>query len=400
MAGPIALPDAYDGREQAFIKHRLLESYLQTLFLIVGQGIRRSGKSIELCYIDCFAGPWRDDSEGIESTSIAISLRALEACKKKFETNGVSTTVRALYVESDGRAFARLDEFLKEGTPVGVQAQCYKGDFVELRGRILSWVGQEAFAFFFIDPKGWKEVGIETLRPLLQRNRSEFLITFMYDFINRTMSMADWRVEMMELLGEPLAVEGLAPEERERQILATYRESLKNCVPAGKKGYRARTAYARVLDSSKDRPKYHLIYVTSHPLGIVKFMSVSEEVDFVQKQVRAVTKERQLELRSRTPDLFGAASHVDPMAGHAGPDDVDQFWRDYLAKGERRIDVEEFADILERKNWFPGDLQASLLRLMNSGQVVNPDAPKKRWKKPLHFEEPNGERLRLLGIRQ
>jgi len=399
MTGASAMPDAYDGREQAYIKHRLLESYLQTLFLIIGHSVRRSGKGIELCYIDCFAGPWGDNSEGIESTSIAISLRALEACQQKLEANGVSAIIRALYVEDDSHAFGRLEKFLEESVPRGIQAQCFKGNFVELRSRILGWVGQEAFAFFFIDPKGWKEVGIETLRPLLERPRSEFLITFMYDFINRTISMADWKDEMVELLGEALAVEGLIPEEREHQILTTYRASLRNCVSTGKQGYRARTAYARVLDSNKNRPKYHLIYLTSHPLGIVKFMNVSEEMDFVQKQVRAVTKNRQLELRSRTPDLFGAASHVDPVAGHAGPEDVDQFWRDYLARGERRIRVDEFADILERKNWFPGDLQASLLRLIENGEVVNHDAPKKRWKKPLHFEERNGERLEFLGAR-
>ena len=31
-----AVPDAYHGREQAYIKHRLLEGYLEKLFMIIG----------------------------------------------------------------------------------------------------------------------------------------------------------------------------------------------------------------------------------------------------------------------------------------------------------------------------------------------------------------------------
>lgn len=68
-----------------------------------------------------------------------------------------------------------------------------------LRDELLQWSGRDAFVFFFIDPKGWKDVGIETLRKLLQRPRSEFLINFMYDFVNRTMSMPYWQRDMAEL---------------------------------------------------------------------------------------------------------------------------------------------------------------------------------------------------------
>ena len=45
-----AVPESYDEREQAFVKHTLLENYLQKLFLILGAGSR--GRSIELCYVD------------------------------------------------------------------------------------------------------------------------------------------------------------------------------------------------------------------------------------------------------------------------------------------------------------------------------------------------------------
>lgn len=392
MAGQKATPDAYDGREQALIKHTLLESYLQKLVLIVGMAAGR-GKQAELCYIDCFAGPWGDDSDGMDSTSIAVSLRVLDACRQRLESLGVSASIRALYIEEDARAFGRLSGYLKASTPSGIRTHSLCGDFVALRAEILRWTGTDSFAFFFIDPKGWKDARIEILRKLLERPRSEFLINFMYDFINRTMSMTDWQPDMKELLGKSIDLAGLMPEQRESAILKTYRDSLKSCMPSASAQYPARSAYVRVMDPKSDRPKYHLVYLTSHPRGIVEFMEISEEVDLVQKQVRAVKRDAARQDKTGTADMFGAETLVEPKAGHASPEDVDAYWLRYLESSIRAIRRNEFAAILEETNWFPGDLQASLVRLIARGAVRNLDAQGKRPRKPLHFDQPNGERL-------
>lgn len=393
MAGKDDKLQAYLGREQALVKHTLLQSYLEKLFMIVGMSAGTTGK-IELCYVDCFAGPWGDDSAGMDTTSIAISLRTLDACRQALGSRGVSATIRALYIEENPVAFARLSAHLKTSTPSGVHAEPRCGDFVALRDEILTWVGPRAFALFFIDPKGWSPVGIETLRPLLERQRSEFLITFMYNDINRTMSMEQWKAPMKALLGESISLDGYAPEGREEAILRTYRKNLKACVPVRPK-YPARSAYARILDPRKERPKYHLVYITSHPKGIVAFMAISEQADIVQKEVRAAKKDAAREERSGMGNLF-PGSMIDPQAGHANAGDVDRFWMAYLQAGVRRIGESEFADILEETDWFPGDLQASLARLIKANRVRNLDAGAKRPKKPLHFEVRGGERLELV----
>lgn len=396
MARGGTVPEAYDGHEQSFIKHELLKSYLQKLFFIIGSSAG-SGRQIDLCYVDCFAGPWGDESEGMESTSIAISLQTLDMVRQKLGMNGVSARIRALYVEKDARAHSRLAAYLQGNTPSGIHAEPRQGDFVGLRDEILRWVGKDAFTFFFIDPKGWKGVEIETLRPLLGRPRSEFLINFMYDFVNRTMSMPEWQAEMAELVGEPVSLDGMTPDQREQTILKTYRANLKRCVTATKPQFPPRSAYVRVLDRARERPKYHLVYVTSHPLGIIKFMTISEDVDLVQKQVRAEVKDAERERRTGMGSLF--ATPIDPTAGHASAEDVDQFWFDYIGTTIRRVDRNAFADILETKDWFPGDLQDSLVRLIAVGDVKNLDAAGRRPKKPLHFDAENGERLQRTGRR-
>lgn len=331
----------------------------------------------------------------MESTSIAISLRVLASCKQTLKKLGINATIRALYIEQDATSFGRLTKYLESDTPEGIVTSALPGDFVKLREDIARWVGSDAFTFFFIDPKGWKDVGVSVLRPLLQRPKSEFLINFMYDFVNRTMSMDAWQDEMIALLGEALNLDGLVPSLREDKILSTYRKNLKDCFPiASSQMFRARAAHVRVMDPTKARPKYHLVYLTSHPKGVVEFMETSEHVDLIQKQVRAQKQVSARELRTGISDLFGQESHVDQNAWHASALAVDRFWIDYLGSGVKLIAMPEFADMLETTGWFPGDLQASLNRLIAAKKVVNLDSNSRRPKRPLHFEG-KGERLAL-----
>jgi three-Cys-motif partner protein len=249
---PAAL-EGYGGREHAYIKHKLLEGYLEKLFLIVGMSSNKLGIT-ELCYVDCFAGPWSDESEEISGTSISVSMRILDKCQQELARRGVRVRFRALYVEKNKTAFARLQKHVSERTATGIDASALQGDFVSLRQDILNWCGPGAFAFFFIDPTGWKEVSINVLTPLLQRPRSEFLINFMYDFVNRTASMPGWEEEIAGLLGESINIEGLPATQRERHMLNTYRQNLKREMGlAGK--WRARSAYVRVLGPRARAPK-------------------------------------------------------------------------------------------------------------------------------------------------
>jgi three-Cys-motif partner protein len=385
------VPAIYDGREQAWIKHQLLESYLEKLLLIIGMAARSLGK-VEICYVDCFAGPWGDDSEQMEGTSIAISMRTMAMCKQKLAKLGVDATMRALYIELDKRAFGRLSDYLQKGIPAGVDAQCKEGDFLALRQDILKWCGNTAFAFFFIDPKGWKTVGVPNLRTLLVRPRSEFLINFMYDFINRTAAMREWQDEIAEFLDQPVEVvqglEGAAPQIRETALLSTYREGIKNALPPQRPKFGPRTAYVRVMDRDRERAKYHLVYLTTHPVGIIEFMQISQSVELIQKRVRLAKKVEIRQRQSGMDDMF--AETYDDLADddeQASPYMVDQFWLTYLSANPKVVDETAFADILEHHGWTPNDLQASLARLIKAGKVSNVNATSLRPKRPLHYEK-------------
>ena len=102
------IPASYTGREQAFVKHTLLKSYLERLFMIVGQHEK------VITYVDCFTGPWQESSADLQDTSIAISLNIIGKCQEGLRKINHNVKFRALYVEKDESAFNKLESYLND----------------------------------------------------------------------------------------------------------------------------------------------------------------------------------------------------------------------------------------------------------------------------------------------
>ncbi len=51
--------------------------------MIIGSstGARNKGEVVEICFVDCFAGPWQAPSDDLSGTSISLSLQILEDSK-------------------------------------------------------------------------------------------------------------------------------------------------------------------------------------------------------------------------------------------------------------------------------------------------------------------------------
>lgn len=295
-------PTSYKGREQALIKHHLLEAYLLKLFMIVGL----HQKSIR--YVDCFAGPWQEESKDLQDTSIGIALKIIRKCLDGLKKIGKDVPFHTLFIEKDKNSFQKLRDYLDGVSHQEVTTDAFHGDFFDLRNVIINWCGDD-FTFFFIDPKGWKNViEIPTLTPLLQRPNSEFLINFMYDFLLRTHTQEQFKEDMQAIFGEIPDTDGLTPEEKEEYLLNLYQKRLKEIVPI--RGGKPCAVSVPVLYPLKDRTLYHLVYLTRHPKGITEFMEASEHLDFVQRRVRAQAKQENRESRSGQLELFQASEQV------------------------------------------------------------------------------------------
>jgi len=380
----------YEGREHSLIKHELLKGYLETLLCIVGiSGVK------EFVYVDCFAGPWGDETDLLTGTSISISLEILSKVRKTLaDVHHIhGTKFRAIYVEEDKKRFRQLSEYLQKNCPDGIECHPLYGDYSEKQDEILRLCGDKSFAFFFIDPKGWLDVGIPRLEKLLKRPKSEFLITFMYDFLNRAVGMTDMGRQVEEMLGtlsdeDYQEISFLQPKDREEFIVRKYRKQLKAAMGLDSASH-PRSYHAVVKDKDKERTKYHLVYITRHHKGIVKFAEQSAKSDFFQSVVRIQTKQNATPQR----DLFSAEEEAERL-GDERVDlvEVKRYWLKQLSDQPVIFNEARLADMLEDTGWLIKDFQLAFGELLSENKVENLNVKKKRRSVYVHFDE--GEQLR------
>ena len=381
------IPESYRGREQAFVKHKLLEAYLQRLFMIIGLN-----RDI-IQYVDCFSGPWQEGSADLSDTSIGIALKIFEKSREGLTGVGRNVHFRALFIEKDDAAYEKLQNHLVILQQPGITTSSFHSDFFELRNPILEWCGPDVFTFFFVDPKGWKNVvEIPTLAPLLRRPHSEFLINFMYDFLSRTYSQEFFRNNMRAIFGEVLELESLSPEAREAFLIRRYKERLKEISPD--RWGKAWAVSVPILYPVIDRTLYHLVYLTRHPKGITVFMEVSEKLEFMQRRVREDAKVREKGGLQR--DMFAASKARDQK--NAIIAEIKPHWLGKLSTSATWFGVEELAEMMEETGWFESEFQTAFHELEKEGKAKNIDSTGRRRTRYIHFSDHKGkgERLKIL----
>lgn len=369
----------YKGKEQGYIKHFLLESYLERLFMIVGH------HHDTICYVDCFAGPWEAKGENLEDTSIAVSLNIIRKCQEGLKQRR-NVRFRALFIEQKRESFVQLEKYLASRSEDGIETAAINGEFHTLIPEILEWCKGDCFAFFFVDPTGWKDcIEPSILMPLLARRNSEFLINFMYDFLSRTERQQEYRSDMQRIFGLVPDTTGMLPEEREQYLVGLYRKNLKQGTPAGREI--ARVAHVQILKRTQDRPLYHLVYLTRHPKGIVEFMEASEKLDLIQKKVRALAKQDERVAKKKQMELWSADEHVVDERCEMDLTPVKNYWLSRLSTKPKQFGIRELAEMLEETEWFPADFQKAFGELSQEGRAKNLDARRARTVNSVNFEK-------------
>jgi three-Cys-motif partner protein len=294
----ISLGD-YAGREQAYVKHVFLERYLESLVF------KTASKFDHVVYVDGFAGPWQSASERFEDTSFGIALNALRRAKEAWKRNGREVKMTALLVERDSKAYGRLATIPPKYPDITIKT--YNDDFIGIVPSILQDIPAEAFAFFLIDPKGWR-IPLVELKSLLARPRSEMTFNFMFEWINRAASTNDPIVkgldELMpygnwrQIMQDAESNGPLLPDQRKEILVGAFSESLKQL---GGYQYVAETTVLRPL---RERPLYCLFYATRHQKGIAVFRDCQVAALNAQSKTRAAHKVRHEVTSSGQSELF------------------------------------------------------------------------------------------------
>jgi len=298
-------PRDYEGREQALIKHYVLQHYLERLAFKVG-GFR-SGTTLN--YIDGFSGPWDavasdggDCSPAIAMTNLARARDTLAALPTPKPMR-----VRCMFVEQDAAAFTRLEKLCASCTSVEVAT--LPGTFEANVPAAVRFAesGPHPFAFVFIDPKGWTGYPLQAITPLLQVKRVEVLINFMIKdilrFIDHETSVALASFEDLfgqrseEYRREWASQIGL---DREDAIVSAY------CARVRERGNFQHCVSTIVLNPLVDRTHYHLVYATHSRVGLVTFREVERAAMIQQKSVRAAAKQTKRTTKTLQREMFAA----------------------------------------------------------------------------------------------
>ncbi|UDL93340.1 three-Cys-motif partner protein TcmP [Lichenihabitans sp. PAMC28606] len=305
--------DLYRGREQAYVKHFLLSEYLETWAHKVGS------HWTELAYVDGFSGPWQSAGERFEDTSFGIALGALTRAKTTWSSKGKPLKVSAYLVEKDRVAYQNL-QAAKVLFP-NVEIKTYPGSFIDHASTIQRDIPKSAFAFFFVDPKGWA-VDMRKLAPLLRRPDSEVVFNFMFDFVNRFAKTVDPKTaESLDLLFDdrgwraqlnvPVSHGMSTAEYRKKVIVNAFSASLRRLG-----GYK-HVAETTVLRPTMDRPLYSLVYGTRSSMGLEVFRNCQIKTLRKQADARGVAKLNAAVAASDQGEMFRSLTGLAPNPAEA-----------------------------------------------------------------------------------
>jgi three-Cys-motif partner protein len=261
------LPVVWDLEPHTAKKHQILRRYFNAWLPIIS---RWNGRVL---YVDGFAGPG-EYSKG-EDGSPAIVLKAA-----RDHTYPIRSELICLFVEADAARYEHLKRViakLKATLPSNITVETAKGDFNEtLTSGIAELQEQQkhlAPSLVFVDPFGFSHTPFSTIRKIMQNDKCEVLINFMYEEINRFLGHADHIDTFNKLFGTPAwqaAAQKETPDERRRAIHDVYLLQLKTI---------ANHVRSFEMLNNGNRTDYFLFFATNNLRGLEKMKEAMWKVD-------------------------------------------------------------------------------------------------------------------------
>lgn len=275
-----AMPDLthYEGREQGYIKHTLIEKYLERF------AFKIASKWDEITYLDAFAGPWGSKSDDLSDTSFGIALNLLKKGREAAALHrGRSPNIRVILVEKDPKAFAKLDQFFKTRPTDGIQITCLEGEFEDQISTITKHTKGNSFLFSLIDPKGWAGLSMQVIAPLVKKRPSEVLVNVMTSFIYRFSDLDTCKDSYEAFFGRTGVREIITKTpipERQDAVVREYCRSLRELC-----GFKYVSSCV-VLQPDKKGIKYFMVFATNNAMGIKVFKEAEFHAASLQDEMK------------------------------------------------------------------------------------------------------------------
>lgn len=247
-----------------------------------------------------------------------------------------------------------------ESAPPYIQIQTSNLHFEELADQLASstlWARDPA-VFAFIDPFGYKGISITSLRSLCSNPRSELLILFSFNAINRiaNANVVDGTLERLFGTSQFAEAPQGDPKMRKEFLVQLYENQLRSVCR-----FQFISRFEMITPAGKS---YFLLHCTRNPLGLEKFREVMWRVDPVSGN-RFSAREGQQE------SLFGGEEliHLDRL-----------ILETYASKTASVADLESF--VLHQTPYKKSHLRTHALRKLQSDDLVRPIGQKRKFAFP------------------
>lgn len=252
--------------EQTKIKHAVLSEYLDKWFTILGRFYKR------LNYIDGFSGigAYKDKKGDIHFGSPVLAiLRYEEVHKPK------GKRISFIFIDQSKDNLDNIKAVLKEKgcatTPHYIQ-----GNFDDIINKVLDRVPKLDPTFILIDPFGFKGVKIDTIKRIMERDKTEIVLNFMFTRINEFLTAKNVEAALLDYFG-PCNWKGIASLrglDREKALISLYKNQLKSYA-------NIQYVYPYPIEfPEKKRTYYYLFHLTNHWKGCTVFKSVFSKLNY------------------------------------------------------------------------------------------------------------------------
>ena len=274
-------------------KHAMLRLYLGAWFPILGVGTAR-----DLYYFDGFAGPGEYTKGELGSPLIALDVASGVADLLPSSVHFVFSELEALRA----RHLSQLLSVRYRPSHFNVEVRSavpFEDVMLEYLEKLES-LDDSPPMFVFIDLFGWTGFPMDIVRRILQLPRTEVFINFMYEEINRFISVNRQSANFDALFGCHDWVEiidELDPRVRNQKLWSLYDFQLRSVGGA---------RYVRSFEMRNDNNlvDYYLFYGTGHLLGLAKMKEAMWRVDPSGRfQFSDATDRAQMTLFGDEPDI-------------------------------------------------------------------------------------------------
>jgi len=250
----------WEYQDQTEMKHKVFSYYLPLWLQILGTF------SNKLNYIDGFGGIGAyhsslDKNGTYLSNQFGSPIRTLETINSLQAENRIGN-VNVMIIDQDNDNLNNIKKIINyKGINTYGELLLVNGSFDKEINEFLDTCKNIAPTFFLIDPFGFKDIKMSTIKRIMSNNKTEILLNFMYSSIHRWTEHPDEKIlkHFDEYFGTTEWRDLCGQNEKEIQMINLFRQQCKH--------FCLNKLIIKMKYPDQDKTIYYLFHLSNHWLG-------------------------------------------------------------------------------------------------------------------------------------